>query len=352
MTLRLDRRRPRAALGLLAAVVALGALGAPAADATGFYSPFKGSTTVTGQIVIGATGRPAARACVVINGSRGYGNVDADRQGRFRFRDIPRGRYVVTAKGCPADKLLYVNQSSKARISVSGRRGTTTAARITIEIGGSITGTVTDATTGRPADDGCAFAGPERAPVVKGSYRLAQVPPGPAVSVSFHVCNGGDHDADRYPFTSVYWPGTRDATQARTVVVRAGHTTTGIDIALTRMGRITGTVTDGTTGKPVANACVAFDDGLGAPTNGQGLPYPGARGVPTTSDGEFDMLMPPGTYVVGASDDKISKNVATCGTGLFWYPGTADLAAAQHITVTSGATTSGIAITTPPGFLH
>ena len=59
-------------------------------------------------------------------------------------------------------------------------------------------------------------------------------------------------------------PGTCTVTAGLPIVVAAGSTTNGVNFSLSAGGRITGTITDATTGSPLAGVTVSIFDGTEA----------------------------------------------------------------------------------------
>ena len=119
-------------------------------------------------------------------------------------------------------------------------------------------------------------------------------------------------------------------TNGTPITVTVGATTTGIDFALAKGGRISGRITDEATGQPLSNISVRILN----PTISLIL------SATTDSSGNYivEELLPPGTYYVGTSTSSIYINEAydniPCQD--------CDLTRSTPITVTAGATTTGI----------
>lgn len=77
-------------------------------DPTGRPPVKTGTARLSGRVVLAANGQPAVAARVMLNGQDLPGGKSAvtDDQGRFAFRDLPAGRYMVSAS-----KPGYVNVS-------------------------------------------------------------------------------------------------------------------------------------------------------------------------------------------------------------------------------------------------
>lgn len=105
-----------------------------------------GSRHITGTVIAGD--RPLARATIALNGANGTvrATTVSDGLGHFQFRDLPEGRYEVSAA-----KPGYVTAASNSVLGVVGSgpivlSGTTEAASIVLRLsrGAVITGVVTD----------------------------------------------------------------------------------------------------------------------------------------------------------------------------------------------------------------
>jgi hypothetical protein len=143
-----------------------------------------------------------------------------------------------------------------------------------------------------------------------------------------------DRGAD-FPFASTFYPGTLLRAEAQQVTVKAGRTTTGVDIAVGHLGRIRGHVKDPSTGGPLAHRCVQYDGGLRQQTETTYVPD-GIGATPTDANGDYSFLGPPGQYLVGATRVAATGFPATtdtdgCNSTLFWWLGTPDKTAVTRI---------------------
>jgi hypothetical protein len=122
---------------------------------------------------------------------------------------------------------------------------------------GSISGTLTDSTTGVPIGNVNVMA---RGVDVDGygmtytrddgSYTIHLLPAG-----TYEV--GAGNWADRISdYVLVWWPGVSDELDAREVTVTAGEQTTGIALATQIGGTVTGSITDAWTGAPIGHVWV------------------------------------------------------------------------------------------------
>ncbi len=205
---------------------------------------------------------------------------------------------------------------------------------------GGITGTLTDAATGLPIDDGFVYlyspSGWTHAltsPDATGSYTFSGLP-----AASFFVKTSVRGYLDEL-YDDLPCPLGCDRTSGTPVAVTCGAMTSGIDFTLERGGAITGTVTDSVTGIPLAYQVYVnlYDadgrlvkrqrtDGVGSYTF-EGLPF-GAYFVRTDIDGyadeRYDDLPCPagcdptsGTPIVvtaGATTSEVDFALSTGGT--------------------------------------
>jgi hypothetical protein len=189
--------------------------------------------------------------------------------GRYRAANLGPGRYQVTFSGCgggtgnPA-QATFAPQGGPGWVFV--RPGVTTpGVSAVLPAGGRITGRVTGP-AGRPLSGTCVTAYPVHQESAielllgssitsHGKYTLSGLATG-RYAVQFSPCARGN-----YP---VQWYGrAASLASARTVSVRAGHTTTGISMRLASGGTVRGKVVAKGSGAPVAGACVTLSDAGG-----------------------------------------------------------------------------------------
>ena len=208
---------------------------------------------------------------------------------------------------------------------------TTTGIDFALGAGGHISGRITDEATGQPL-------GNTRVQIYSSSGSFAStvfidgsgnyvseelLPAGTYYARTFSSAIYLDEVYDNIPCTSC------DVRRGTPITVAAGATTSGIDFALTAGGIVTGTVTNAATGAPIVNATVLILSsdgffGVGAFTD--------TSGNYKTTDG-----LPTGTYYARTESlsfvNKLYNNF-TCAP--------CDERTGTPITVTAGATTSGI----------
>jgi len=197
------------------------------------------ATQLSGTVTDASTGNAIAGATV----SAGSGSAVTDAGGAYTISGLAPGTYTATATASG-----YASQSA----SVTLTTGSTTTQNFALAPNpGTITGTVTDAGTAAPiAGATVSYSGGSTSTDGSGAYTLANVAEG-----SYTVTAGA----------------TGYASQSRTVTVGPGATATQ-NFALTgQVTRLSGTVTDASTGKPIAGAAVSA--GSGSAVNDAGGAY-------------------------------------------------------------------------------
>ncbi len=287
-----------------------------------------GSGQISGTVTDASTSAPVENVEVEVYDSTGevVSAVQTAPDGTYIVPGLATGTYKVgfvpTGNYLPQ---FYNGQAMLAAAEpVSVTAGSTTSAiNAALAAGGQITGTVTDASTSSPVGNvevdlydssGGFLASTQTAPdgtytfldLVTGSYKVGFVPTG--------------------NYVSQFYNGKANLATADPVSVTAGATTSAINAALAAGGQITGTVTDASTSAGVLNVEVDVYDSSGNPVaSGQ-----------TASDGTYTVsALPSGTYKVG---------FIPFGTNHLpqFYNGKANLATADPVSVTAGATTSAI----------
>jgi 5-hydroxyisourate hydrolase-like protein (transthyretin family) len=126
-------------------------------------------------------------------------------------------------------------------------------------------------------------------------------------------------------------PGTCTVTAGLPIVVAAGSTTNGVNFSLSAGGRITGTITDATTGSPLAGVTVSIFDGTGKLVS---------NGV-TSSAGFYRTFegLPTGTYFARTANSAGYVNGLYAGIGC---SGACVPTAGTPISVTAGSTRAGV----------
>jgi hypothetical protein len=289
------------------------------------------------------SGLPISNSCVAagsldasgldIGGGSGDNSFTADN-GWYSIPDLSPGLYQVEFDiACPngrhATEFFRSQPDSTTAGYVALNPGVTTRVDAKVGLAGSINGKVTDK-AGRPLPGICVYVANARNGQLisladdsagtghRGNYLIGQLAPGRYL-VQFSDCYNDFYGSQWYHRVN------RESF-ATQVIVRAGHTTTGINGVLTRGGTISGTAT-GPGGKPALDMCVfAADPAAGSFS---GLFFVG-------SNSRY--------RVTGLSTGRYDVSIYNCG------PPTANLASTtRSVRVTAPRSVTGIDVTLAAG---
>ncbi len=286
--------------------------------------PRTGTSTIRGQVLAAEDGQPLRRAVVRLMAAelREPRVASTDGDGRYELRDLPSGRYNLSAAKGSFVQLSY----GQTRPFEPGRPVEVGDNQIVDKIdfrlprGGVITGRVLDE-FGEPISDvqvspvRYQFMPGGRRPMPAGrvsstndigEFRIFGLPPGQYfVSAStrggFMGGGGGiaislDNSDGRAGYAPTYYPGTTDPSAAQAIDVTAGQTVSNITLTLvpTRSARITGTVVD-SQGRPIRTGMV-----MAMPRSVAGMAMSGGPSVGQIGpDGSFAISnVVPGDYVL------------------------------------------------------
>jgi hypothetical protein len=285
--------------------------------------PATGRAAIRGRVVSTETGLPLRRATVRLNAPeiRGTRTALTDGEGRYEFRDLPAGRFSISAS-----KAAFVNWShGQTQPSSPGKivalTGSQTADNIDVRLprGAVITGRVTDE-FGEPVPNAAVtpfrqqYAQGQRRLLPVGSraeandigeYRIFGLAPGQyylsvtvqALTLAMPGGNGIELSGQNSGYAPTFYPATADLGSAQKLMVGAGQTISGIDVALTpaRLAAISGVAIDAQ-GRPMTGGNV-FAAQRSAAARGMG-----GLGGPLRADGSFSIPnVPPGEYVLRAN---------------------------------------------------
>lgn len=181
--------------------------------------------------------------------------------GGYSIDALPSGEYRVAFHG--SDDLLTQYYKGRATLAEAqavkvSAGSATTGIDASLQAGGRIAGRVTDALSGAPVEGieacahtqsgGWACAGTD----ANGQYTIEGLASG-SYAVGFQPWSKN--------YLSAYYGGVEYESEATQVVLSAGATVTGIDMALKPGGEITGTVRDQSSGTPIegAQVCASSD---------------------------------------------------------------------------------------------
>ncbi len=260
--------------------------------------------------------------------------------GWYSVINLPAGSYDVEFASCTSLSPYLVQwysgattQGASTAVTVLSGRTTTGINATLTPTTGSISGTVTDASSS-PLGDVCvdAFAHGSQSLVAEatsdpttGAYTLAGLPVG-----SYDIEFSGTY-CGAYGYATQWYNGVASQTSATAVAVTLNGTTTGINAKLaSTVGTISGTVLNGSA-EGVSYVCVSANQGSTQVSS----TYTGTDGSYSLED------LAPGSYTV--------EFVYGCGSAstvpVQWYKGASTQSAATPVAVTVGHTTSGIGAT-------
>ncbi len=234
--------------------------------------------SISGTVTDRATGSPPENLIVMIevfSGSNRVGTTNADSTGDYFLGGLTVGTYSVVARGmefrdelyddvaCPGGLFVGCEPEDGTPVEVSFDT-TTGGIDFALDRLGSISGTVSDSSTGSPISFANVEVFSESGSVVTfgfadsaGFYQVGGLAPGNYFVVSFTI-EYFDELFDNLPCETGC-----DPTTGMPVPVDLNSTTPNIDFALERLGAITGTVTHAVTGEPIPDLDVAvYQDGV------------------------------------------------------------------------------------------
>jgi len=291
--------------------------------------------SVSGTVVEAGTGKPLAGICANLFAAsdvyNSIANACTDASGHYTIGYIPTGQYEVrfVDQDGPHISEWYNGKSSGSTGDLVrvDQGADTPNIDATLAIGGQITGHVVDASTHDPIQGVCVtvwepdifdYADVARCTDSAGMFQTGGLPTGD-YQIDFVDGSGN--------YIGQWYDGQATQSTATSIHVTSGSTTSGIDAALVAGGAISGTVTDASTGDPIAGVCVQLVD---AATD----EYLDAFGC-TDENGIYTSTgLRPGTYKV-----YFYPQGQYAGQ---WYNNKPDASSADPVTAVGGQATPGI----------
>lgn len=288
-----------------------------------------GTGRIRGRIVSADTGAPLRRAQVRLSGNDvGAKSALSDADGRYEFRDLPAGRFTLTAQKPGYMTVQYGQtrpfESGKAidladaqvldKAEIAMPRGSVISGRIVDEFGDPIADATVSAMRSTWSNGRRRLQATGRSAQTNdlGQYRLFGLAPGEYyVSATFRggemalmemamvattAASGPIGSSPNSGYASTYFPGTTNGADAQRIVLNVGQEAQGTDFALlpVRLAKITGTVIN-SDGKPAEGSIV----NAVPKTPGSDLVFgPGSTGR-TDKNGNFTITnVAPGDYTL------------------------------------------------------
>jgi protocatechuate 3,4-dioxygenase beta subunit len=273
-----------------------------------------GTARIRGH-VFSADGAPLRRAQVRVFAQelRDQRVTTTDERGAYEFKDLPAGRFNVSASkgsyvtlqfgqtrpmqgGTP---LQVLDGQTIEKVDFALPRGSVITGRVVDEFGDPVADVQVMPMQSRFAQGRRRLMPTGRSSQTNdiGEYRIYGLSPGDYfVSATMRNFNGGDSD-DHTGYAPTYYPGTPNGAEAQRVSVAIGQSVSEINITLvaTRTAKITGTVTD-SQGRPVVQGFVNA-----MPRQAGGMFFGPAGGGPIR-DGTFTLSgVAPGDYTLRAN---------------------------------------------------
>ena len=287
-------------------------------------APQTGTARLRGRVVGGDSGQPLRRAIVRLQGQdfREGRVASTDEEGRWELKDLPAGRYTLSASKGGYVQLSYGQRRPFERgrpIEVADGQ-TLENVNFNLPRGSVITGRIVDE-FGEPIADAMVAAMRYRyfngrrglVPTGRfaqtddiGNFRLFGLSPGDYyVSATLRPVGmmGIESSDSTTSYAPTYYPGTGSSQQAERITVGLGAEMSGVTFSLlpVRTVKVSGTVVD-STGKPMSGAFVMLREDVRQGDGGMMMMF-GASGNRVRDDGTFVLPnVAPGDYVIEARE--------------------------------------------------
>lgn len=277
-----------------------------------------GTAVLRGQVT-SVDGTPLRRAMVraMAADGRGGGSSSTDAQGKFEIKELPAGRFTVSASKAgyvlmqfgqrrvdqPGGTILDVLDGQIVeKIMFALPRGGVVTGRVLDEFGEPIAGVQVGALRSR-------FMNGTRRMLPSGSdstddqgtFRIYGLAPGEYIVQGTlrpqMMMMPGMNTSDSDGYAPSYYPGTANMSEAQRVGVKGGQEVTGVNFALAamRLARVKGRVTSAA-GEPAVGMMIMVTNSDPAM-----MPMSMMSGAQTRGDGTFQLAgLPPGNYTINA----------------------------------------------------
>jgi Carboxypeptidase regulatory-like domain len=284
--------------------------------------PQTGTARVSGRVVATQTGTPLRRAQITVFGLEGQGqtrrSATTDGEGRYEFKDLPAGRYSITATKAGYVTLQYgqkrpfeagtpvaiADGENLSRVDFNLPRGGVIAVRVTDDFSEPLAGAQVSVQRYQYGPDGQRrlTTAPSGGFGLNGTddhgeFRVFGLPPGEyIVSAGMRTLglppSGGNNTDVNEGFSPTFYPGTINPAEALAVSVGAGdETSVQLSLIPSRLVRVTGTVVD-SEGRPAAGAQLMLVTRTGTSMFSSGVGS-------VTADGTFTLgNVPPGEHTL------------------------------------------------------
>jgi hypothetical protein len=279
--------------------------------------PQKGTAVLRGYVIAADTGAPLRRAMVraTSQDGRGGGVTTTDADGRFEIKELPGGRYSMSASKAGYVMMQYGQRRPEQqgtmleildgqlveKIAFSLPRGGVITGRVTDEFGDPVAGAQVTTLRYRYMNGARRMlpAGPGATTDDLGAFRLFGLVPGEyyvSGTLRTQTMMGPPTASSSIVegFAPTYYPGTPNPAEAQRVPVKVGQETTNVAFALAaaRLARINGRAVT-STGEPIVQG---FVNAMLADRTGP-MMMMGFMGGTTRADGTFQINgVPAGTY--------------------------------------------------------
>ncbi len=327
----------------------------PAGQGTSIISEVSAQSpgSISGYVYDANTQDPISSATVLtsfysqlIPDINGITQATTDANGHYSLMELPDGDYWVWAMAPAHATTVYqhtYNWYEAQHVTVNTGQDTP-GINLSLEAGGTISGTITDADSGAPIAGVSVFA--ESSPLGSGAgyavtdetgnYIINNLAYG-TFKVQSPFPNWVPPGVNDYKYATEFWQEKTNATEADIVTVAEGVNPIGINFTLEIIGSISGYVyeDDGTT--PLEGATVSAFDSTQFPP----LFWLPDGEATTDADGYYSILgLPEGDYLVAAVADNYERR---------YYNNVHNVNQASAVPVVEGADTDGINFSLGPG---